>query len=370
MSRPTNSQALKEAYAQAKSGVIVYNTLQLGGNADGTSGGGGGGGIETVEIAFVVDDTGSMSSFLTTVKAIVTDLVDDLQAEYVTVRFSLARFKDEDDTTIELGLTEDGDAFIAAINELSASGGGDGPENGFGATVMVCDNLSWAPSNSTTQKLVYLFTDQTSHERGATEAQALSALESEDAIFLLSTDDGDAKNYGGLVSSTGGSIIDYNQPIEDVLEDILNAIGDAAPPAPPDTNFYVIQAVEQFELPLEVSGTPKVFEPVGFSMALPGQNDQGIQDIGIAIDNVDGRVLEAIQRFAATGEPVPVYYRPYLSTDLSQPQLSTPYVFTLSDVRVTDNQVSGRASFADIVNLKFLNVERYSAKRFPSLNNT
>jgi hypothetical protein len=142
-----------------------------------------------------------------------------------------------------------------------------------------------------------------------------------------------------------------------------------SPPAP-DNNFYIIQATEQFNLPLALGGSLKTFEPVGFAMTLPGQNDQGVQDIGIAIDNVDGRVLEVIQGLAATGKPVPVYYRPYLETDLTQPQLSTPYVFTLSDIKVTDNQVSGRASFADIVNLKFLDTERYSSKRFPSLNNS
>jgi len=365
MSRSTYSQEIKEAYAQANSSVVVYDTLQLGGNADGT--GGIGGGISALDMAFVVDDTGSMSSFLVTVKDIVTQLVTDLQETYETVRFGLVRFKDEGDTTVELDFTTNGSAFIAAVDALSASGGGDGPENGFGATVLGCGSMNWSPSATGTQKIAYLFTDQTSHERGATEAQALASLDAQDTVFLLSTDDGSEKNYGGLVSATGGSTIDYAQDDQDVLDDILDAVGGVAPP---DSAFYIIRATKAYDLPLVLGGDLKTFEPVGFSMTLPGQNDQGIQDIGIAVDNVDGRVLEVIQDLAATGQPVDVYYRPYMSSDLTQPQMVPPLKLTLSGVKVTDTQVSARASFADIVNMKFLNREKYSAARFPSLNNT
>ncbi len=61
-----------------------------------------------------------------------------------------------------------------------------------------------------------------------------------------------------------------------------------------------------------------------------------------------------------------VVYRPYLSDDLTQPQMDPPLVLYLKEIQVNTYQVTGRATFMDIVNKRFPS-ELYTRLRFPSL---
>ena len=94
-----------------------------------------------------------------------------------------------------------------------------------------------------------------------------------------------------------------------------------------------------------------------------------MQELSIEIDNVDKRISDFIRKASKFQAPVIVRYRPYLTSDLSEPQLDPPLELVLSDVQITETKVTGRASFADIINLPFLS-ERYTRRRFPSLGNT
>lgn len=114
------------------------------------------------------------------------------------------------------------------------------------------------------------------------------------------------------------------------------------------------------------------FEAVGFQFTLPPVNEDGFQSLNIAIDNVGRRVNDFIEAAKASepvvGPPVPVeiIYRPYLSDDLSAPQMNPPLVLYLKEVSVTATQVNCRATFMDLVNKPFPN-ERYTRERFPTL---
>jgi len=113
----------------------------------------------------------------------------------------------------------------------------------------------------------------------------------------------------------------------------------------------------------------QVFEPVPFRFTLPGQNDQGLQDLILGIDNIDKRIGEWIDAASQYDAPAIARYRAYLSSDLTLPQTTSPLELVLTDIQKTAFEVTGRASVADIVNLKFLR-ERYLRSRFPSLGNT
>jgi len=64
-----------------------------------------------------------------------------------------------------------------------------------------------------------------------------------------------------------------------------------------------------------------------------------------------------------------VYYRPYLATDLTTPQLNPPLLLFLKEISVTaQNGAQGRCTFTDIINKKFPN-DYYTRTRFPSLGN-
>lgn len=114
------------------------------------------------------------------------------------------------------------------------------------------------------------------------------------------------------------------------------------------------------------NGVYHTFEPVGFQFALPSSNADGFKSLNIAIDNIGRRITTFIETATSQIQVVEVLYRPYVSTDLSAPQMRAPILLFLKDVEVNDFQVSGRATFMDLVNKKFP-LELYSRKTFPAL---
>jgi hypothetical protein len=114
------------------------------------------------------------------------------------------------------------------------------------------------------------------------------------------------------------------------------------------------------------NGTLRVYLPVGFQFTLPPSNEEGFRSLNIAIDNIGLQVSDFVKIAKGSMEPVKLIYRPYVSNDLSQPQMNPPLVLFLKDVQITSHQVTGRATFMDIVNKKFP-AQLYTRERFPSL---
>jgi hypothetical protein len=108
------------------------------------------------------------------------------------------------------------------------------------------------------------------------------------------------------------------------------------------------------------------FEPVGFQFSLPPSNKEGFRSLNVAIDNVSQRLVNFVETAKSQPVAVEMVYRPYLSTDLSKPQMIPPLVLYLKDLRITPSEVVGRATFMDLVNKKFPS-ELYTRSRFPTL---
>lgn len=115
-------------------------------------------------------------------------------------------------------------------------------------------------------------------------------------------------------------------------------------------------------------GVSKLFRACAFRISLPASGDNGVQQLSLAIDNVDRAISDFMDVVKDSLTPVTVTYRPYLSTDLNTPQMSPPLVLYLTDIVVTEVEVAGRATFADIINKKFP-TDLYTRARFPSLAN-
>jgi len=129
--------------------------------------------------------------------------------------------------------------------------------------------------------------------------------------------------------------------------------------------IYLVQARRSI-VATDENGAEHTFEPVGFQFSLPPSNEEGFQSLNIAIDNVGRRVTDFITTALGVAQPIKVIYRPYVSDDLTEPQMDPPLVLFLKDVRITAVQVTGRATFMDVVNKKFP-AELYTRTRFPSL---
>lgn len=130
-------------------------------------------------------------------------------------------------------------------------------------------------------------------------------------------------------------------------------------------SLFLAQSKEDLELTLE-TGQVVTFEAVPFRLTLPKKSPEGLQELGIAIDNVDRRISDFCALASTFTTPVEVLYRPFLLDDPTTPQMDPPLSLFLKSVSITATEVSGRASYADIINKKFPR-DLYTRKRFPGL---
>jgi len=131
-------------------------------------------------------------------------------------------------------------------------------------------------------------------------------------------------------------------------------------------SIFLVRDFDDKWMTLETDET-KLFTAAGFQIKLPNRNDKGVQDLNFSIDNTDLLVSDFFQRtLDFPNEHVELVYRPYLSNDLSQPQMDPPLILYVSSVQISVSGVSGTATFADILNKAFPS-NNYTKTRFPAL---
>lgn len=127
-----------------------------------------------VDLCFLVDCTGSMSSYIEAVKNNVKQLRDDLVAQYkgCDIRFAFVRYTDYDQpestrttfidftTLVKEGVAiilvtintllfySNQSAFHSFVSGIVADGGGDSPEDIMGGLNIAFKNLSWRSGGS------------------------------------------------------------------------------------------------------------------------------------------------------------------------------------------------------------------------------
>lgn len=114
-------------------------------------------------------------------------------------------------------------------------------------------------------------------------------------------------------------------------------------------------------------GASKLFEACPFRFGLPQKSDNGLQELSVALDNIDQRISDFLEAVKDSNTAVKMVYRPYLLSDPDTPQ-AVPLELALTDISVDDIQATGKATFADLVNKSFL-TELYGRDRFPGLGN-
>jgi len=137
-------------------------------------------------------------------------------------------------------------------------------------------------------------------------------------------------------------------------------------PSLPGGTMWLSKTLVDYTLTLEDGVTNQLFSATGFEFKLPAAGENGLQELDIVIDNVDRRVSDFMDAVKDSKDPVKLTYRPYLSTDLTAPQLDPPLVLNLTDVKADVFKVTARATFADLLNKKHP-LEMYTRARFPSL---
>jgi Mg-chelatase subunit ChlD len=99
----------------------------------------------TIDLAFVLDTTGSMAEEIEAVKSTIHAVADQLGSAQTDVRVGLVEYKDRTDCllTRTFPFSSDLRAFGRQVAALSASGGGDLPEDMHAGLAAALDKLQW-----------------------------------------------------------------------------------------------------------------------------------------------------------------------------------------------------------------------------------
>ena len=101
------------------------------------------------DIVFLVDATGSMSSYIIAAKEETKNIADELRKLYPEKMFQYGYIFYRDpidsktDTHDVIDLTDNVNSLPAQINVISATGGGDIPEDWVGAYKLANEKISW-----------------------------------------------------------------------------------------------------------------------------------------------------------------------------------------------------------------------------------
>jgi Mg-chelatase subunit ChlD len=116
-----------------------------------------------VDVAFVLDTTGSMSEEISAVKSTIQKVASSLSVDGVRVRIGLVEFKDRTDpfVTKVYPMTNDVQRFAAQVSRIEASGGGDTPESVNEGLHVALTQLDWA--DRSVAKLAFLIGDAPPH---------------------------------------------------------------------------------------------------------------------------------------------------------------------------------------------------------------
>ena len=119
------------------------------------------GAAETLEIALVIDATGSMGDEIEFLKAEFAALIERVQLDHpnLNIRLALTHYRDETDdyVTRSSDFTSDLAQFNAALQEVTADGGGDFPE-AMGEAMEEVMTLEWSAEENAT-RLIFIVAD-------------------------------------------------------------------------------------------------------------------------------------------------------------------------------------------------------------------
>ncbi len=123
---------------------------------------------KNVEVAFVLDTTGSMSGLIEGAKqkiwSIANEILDVNGKGQTKVKFALIGYRDRQDAyvTKSFDMTDDLHGIYGHLLELKAQGGGDRPESVNQALSEAVEDINWS-SNRNTLRMVFLVGDAPPH---------------------------------------------------------------------------------------------------------------------------------------------------------------------------------------------------------------
>lgn len=190
-----------------------------------------------VDVAFIMDTTGSMSGTIEKVKNSALDLATFWTAVGLDVRFGVMPYDDEAPSVglTSLDFSDDLPTLVGYVSAITAAGGGDGPENGIDAIKLALDSFSWRPG---AQKVMLLMTDAPLHAQGDGSGftstpliPLLGELYPDVVVHTMSSEGDDSIYIGGVYPNprliscvTGGTAVGLNTFVQEDIQQSLFAV--------------------------------------------------------------------------------------------------------------------------------------------------
>lgn len=186
-----------------------------------------------VDFVFVIDQTGSMQTYIDAVRKKVRDLTKFLKTRGIDYTLGLVLFSDEVDKVYQP--TPDVNDFLSWIGRVKARGGGDVKENALEALEATADQIEFRPAAN---KVALLVTDAPYHQAGehgkgvsdhTTESITQKLFEEQVRVFSIVPPRLTAYNY--ISSNTRGNFYDIDYPFSTILDNFSNQL----------TNLYALK---------------------------------------------------------------------------------------------------------------------------------
>lgn len=144
-----------------------------------------------IEVAFVLDATGSMGSYISEARNRIKEIADGLSSgtPKPALRFALVSFRDKgDDYVTHLDrFTDKIDAIKGALDKTTAGGGGDTPEAVLEGLAVAIRQLDWSATDGHVIKLIYLVGDAPAHHYDDSPSEKAIAAEARKKGIVIHT---------------------------------------------------------------------------------------------------------------------------------------------------------------------------------------
>lgn len=115
------------------------------------------------------------------------------------------------------------------------------------------------------------------------------------------------------------------------------------------------------------AGESVEFTAMAFDLTLPPVEAIPVPEIMLSIDNVSTEIIKYLDQAIETQDMIEMTYRPYLSDDLTCPQMNPPITLVITDIKADVSKISATARMMDIGNKSFP-AENYTVKKYPGLS--
>lgn len=230
-----------------------------------------------INVALIVDTTGSMQSIIDSVRDGLTKFVDEIAATNARLRISLIDYKDIDmdgkDTTIlhyspALSIwfeNEDVEALKAEIDKLGATGGGDSPESAVDALANLIepDVMTF---NSAAAKFAFLVTDATYKDDNTHELENMKELMhklvEKGVVTSVITEKENYSFYQKLTTVTEGILINVQSNFLHAMGRLAARIAEETEEYEADPDITPVQGIELGDDLTVPEGKIKNFRPI------------------------------------------------------------------------------------------------------------